>query len=94
MLVSRVYPGPVRRYKSDADKHERNGGEQMDKAKIGERLTKLRGDRSLSEVARALGMSVSSLSRYESGERMPSDVRKTLFAQFYGVTVQELFYAQ
>ena len=66
----------------------------MDKAKIGERLTKLRGDRSLSEVARALGMSVSSLSRYESGERMPSDVRKTLFAQFYGVTVQELFYAQ
>lgn len=64
----------------------------MDKNRIGERLVKLRGDRSISEVARALGMSKSSLSRYESGERVPSDARKAIFARFYGVSIQELFY--
>lgn len=64
----------------------------MDRMKIAERLVKLRGDKSQVDVARALRMSKSALSRYESGDRVPSDARKVDFAEYYGVTVQELFY--
>lgn len=64
----------------------------MDKMKIAERLVKLRGSKSQADVARDLRMSKSALSRYESGERVPSDARKVSFAEYYGMTVQELFY--
>lgn len=64
----------------------------MDRMKIAERLVKLRGNKSQADVARALRMSKSALSRYESGDRVPSDARKVNFAEYYGVTVQELFY--
>ena len=43
----------------------------MNAKDIGERLLKLRGDRSREEVAKAVGVSTSAMSMYENGERIP-----------------------
>jgi transcriptional regulator with XRE-family HTH domain len=57
------------------------------------RLRELRGIRTQREIAEQLGFSVPTLSSYERGDRTPSDKRKQLIADFYGATVQELFFA-
>ena len=59
---------------------------------IGDRLLKLRGDRSREDVAKAVGVSVSAMSMYENGERIPRDRIKMRLADFYNQTVQELFF--
>lgn len=59
---------------------------------IGKRLRKLRGIRPKTKVARQMGISYSALCKFESGERIPSDDMKVLIANYYGVTVQELFF--
>lgn len=59
---------------------------------IGERLLKLRGDKSREDVAQAVGVSVSAMSMYENGERIPRDRIKMRLADFYGQTVQEIFF--
>lgn len=64
----------------------------MQSQKIGNRLTKLRGDKSQSEVARAVGISDSALSMYECGERIPRDSIKVKLAEYYGETVQAIFF--
>ena len=65
----------------------------MEPAAIGKRLEKLRGERSQAEVAEACGISLSAVSMYERGERIPRDEIKIKLARFYGVTVEDLFYA-
>lgn len=60
--------------------------------KIGGRLRRLRGDRTLEEVANATKSSVSALSMYEHGERVPRDPMKQVLANYYRVSVEELFY--
>lgn len=64
----------------------------MQSKKIGNRLTRLRGDKSQSEVARAVGISDSALSMYECGERIPRDSIKVKLAEYYGETVQAIFF--
>lgn len=64
----------------------------VDPVTIGRRLTMLRGKRSRSKAAREIGISVSRLGNYEYGKRVPNDEAKVLLANYYGVTVQELFY--
>ena len=64
----------------------------MQSEKIGNRLTRLRGDKSQSEVARAVGISDSALSMYECGERIPRDSIKVKLAEYYGETVQAIFF--
>lgn len=64
----------------------------MDAKVIGDRLLKLRGDRSREDVAKAVGVSVSAMSMYENGERIPRDRIKMRLADFYNQTVQELFF--
>lgn len=64
----------------------------MQSKKIGNRLIKLRGDKSQSEVARAVGISDSALSMYECGERIPRDSIKVKLAEYYGETVQAIFF--
>ena len=59
----------------------------------GKRLRKLRGDRSAKSVAEALGISESALLMFERGERTPRDDTKCKISDFYGVSVQELFFA-
>lgn len=64
----------------------------MNAKAIGARLLKLRGVRSREEVANAIGVSISAISMYENGERIPRDEIKLKIADFYHESVQELFY--
>ena len=66
----------------------------MDKSVISERLVKLRGTKSQEEVARATGISPSALSMYENGERVPRDEIKIRLAEYYGTSVEEIFFAR
>lgn len=66
----------------------------VDKQEIGRRLRSLRGSRLQTEVANAIGISPSALGMYEIGERIPRDLIKVKLAQYYGVDVGDLFYAQ
>ncbi len=65
----------------------------MDKKKIGERLVKLRGNRSQIEVAKAVNITPSALSMYENGERIPKDEIKKRLAEYYKRSVTTIFYA-
>jgi transcriptional regulator with XRE-family HTH domain len=65
----------------------------MNKLKQGEKMRKLRGGRTTREVAEKLGISESSYVKYERGERNPGDGIKAKIANFYGVTVQYIFFA-
>lgn len=64
----------------------------MDSVKIGERLVKLRGDIPQERVAKDVGISISALSMYEQGNRIPRDEIKIKLATYYNTTVQELFF--
>lgn len=59
---------------------------------IGERLATLRGDTPRECVANAVGVSVSAISMYENGERIPRDAIKIKLAIFFGKSVQEIFF--
>ena len=59
---------------------------------IGERLLKLRGRQKREDVANAVGVSVSAMSMYENGERIPRDGIKIKLANYYNRTVQEIFF--
>lgn len=65
----------------------------MDTEKIGRILKDLRGNRSQSEIAKAVGITAMALSQYENGNRVPRDDIKIRLAKFYGVTVDSIFYA-
>lgn len=60
----------------------------------GEKLRKLRGDKSQATVARDLMISDSALSAYETDERVPRDDVKVRIAEYYGKSVQEIFFSQ
>lgn len=64
--------------------------------KIGARLRKLRTDRgeTLRDVAKQIGISGQALNYYENGQRTPRDSVKIKLAQYYGMTVGELFFAE
>lgn len=59
---------------------------------IGRRLTELRGSKTQKEVAGAVNISVSALSMYESGERIPRDNIKIRLSKYYNKPIVELFY--
>lgn len=59
---------------------------------IGNRLKELRGKRSRDSVATALNISSSALGMYENNLRMPRDDIKKRIAEYYGVTIQQLFF--
>lgn len=59
---------------------------------IGRRLRELRGDKSISIVAHAVGISPSTLGMYEQGLRVPRDRIKVLLADYYKTTVQRIFF--
>ncbi|MEC3621579.1 helix-turn-helix transcriptional regulator [Bacillus subtilis] len=64
----------------------------MDKKLIGQRLLSLRAEKSRSEVARAVKISVSALQMYETGQRIPRDEIKIKLADYYQKTVQQIFF--
>lgn len=59
---------------------------------IAEKLIGLRGKKSREEVAKALGLSISAISMYENGERIPRDSIKIKIANYYNKSVQEIFF--
>jgi putative transcriptional regulator len=67
---------------------------RLNKAKIAEILVTLRGNRSREEVAKALGISVSALQMYENAQRVPKDEIKLKIANYYGVSVESIFFSQ
>ena len=65
----------------------------MDAGKIGKRLVSLRGARRREEVAKAVGVSFSALCMYETGKRIARDEVKVRLADYYGVPVEDIFFA-
>ncbi len=66
----------------------------MNEKAIAKKLVELRGKRSQGEVAKELGISASTLSMYENGERIPRDPIKIRIADFYKTPIQDIFFAQ
>lgn len=64
----------------------------MDAEKIARILVDLRGSKSRAEVAAALNLSVSAVAMYENGDRIPRDETKLKIAEYYGKSVEEIFY--
>jgi putative transcriptional regulator len=64
----------------------------MNYERVAENLINLRNGRSREEVAKAVGISISTLQMYENGQRIPRDNIKIKLANFYGVTVQIDFF--
>lgn len=65
-----------------------------DRAIVGERLRKLRGSRTLGEVASELGVTTMAVSLWERGERTPADDMKVKIAGYYKRTVTSIFFKE
>lgn len=65
----------------------------MNSKEIGERLVELRGNKTQEEVARALNISVSALSMYERGERIPRDNIKIRISSYYKKPIHKIFFS-
>lgn len=61
--------------------------------RIAQRLVEARGDIPRETVAKAVGISISAISMYETGARIPRDEIKIRLADYYHKSVQELFFA-
>lgn len=57
-----------------------------------EKLLKARGNKKRADVASDVGISLSAIAMYEIGARVPRDEIKVKLANYYGVSVQELFF--
>jgi len=64
----------------------------VDALAIGRRLTELRAGKERADVAAKLGISRSALAMYELGQRIPRDDIKKRLADYYGKSVNEIFY--
>ena len=65
----------------------------MNALAIGEKLKELRGDKSQKTVSEDIGVLQSTYCMYETGQRTPSDEVKIKIANYFGKTVQEIFFA-
>lgn len=59
---------------------------------VSNRLREARGSEPRIDVCRAVGISLSALTMYETGRRVPRDEIKVKLAAHYHTTVQELFF--
>lgn len=57
---------------------------------LGERLKQLRGDETLHEVGKALGVNSSVISKYEKGFRVPIPAKMQELANYFDISVSEL----
>ena len=65
----------------------------MDKKAIGLKLKELRREKTLKEVASAVGISTSALGMYETGQRIPTDNIKIKLAKYFNTTVDAIFFS-
>ena len=73
-------------------KMKQQGGEIMNKKKIGDKLIALRGNKTKEQVCFELGISFSALNSYEAGVRVPKDEIKIKIANYYHTTVASIFF--
>lgn len=66
---------------------------KLDRKRIAEKLVELRGEKTQVEVAENVGISLSALAMYETGNRIPRDEIKIRLANYYGTTVESLFFS-
>ena len=59
---------------------------------IGARLRDLRGEKPQKEVADAAGVTAMAVCQYEAGTRVPSDQVKIALAEYFGRTVENIFF--
>lgn len=67
----------------------------MDMIAIAAKLVALRtkkGD-TIAQAAKAMNISTSALGMYETGKRVPRDEVKVALASYYGVSIEDLFFA-
>lgn len=74
------------------EKNKKGGEKDMNKEQIAKTLLLLRQDKSREEVAYAVGISVSALTMYETGKRIPRDEIKLKLAKYYGKDIQSIFF--
>lgn len=67
--------------------------ELLKRQEVGKRMRNLRGEKSLNDVAQALGVTAMAVSNWERGIRTPYDYMKVKIAQYYGVTVESIFFS-
>lgn len=60
---------------------------------IGMKLKALRGSKTQREVAEQVGITKSALAMYEQDKRVPRDEVKVKLANYYGETVQSIFFS-
>lgn len=60
-----------------------------------DRLKQLREEKGISqlELSKQIGVSPSSITMYEQGERVPRDYVKIKIAEFFGETVENIFFS-
>ena len=63
---------------------------------IGERLLNLLTEKNVSreEEALAVGVSSSAVAMYETGRRIPRDTVKLRIAEYFGESIESIFFAQ
>lgn len=59
----------------------------------GQKIRNLRGNRTATECAVAVGITRSSWIKYERDERVPRDDMKKKIAKYLGVSVQDIFFS-
>lgn len=59
---------------------------------IGEKLRDLRGEKSIAIVSKDTGISEKSLYSYENDDRIPSDERKYILANYFKTSIDSLFF--
>lgn len=66
----------------------------MDSKKIGKTLRELRGNKSIKEIAEAVGVGESTICMYESGARVPKDEIKIKLAKYFNESIEKIFFAE
>ena len=61
---------------------------------VAQRLIALRGERTQEEVAKAVGITQTSVNDYEQGNRVPNDAVKLKIAGYFGVCVEKIFFEE
>jgi putative transcriptional regulator len=64
----------------------------MNKREIGKRLRQLRGEIPRETVAKAVGVTTTAIAMYENGNRIPRDPTKIALAQFFGKSIESIFF--
>lgn len=66
----------------------------MNKKAIGQKLKELRGEKTMKEISENIGISISALGMYETGQRVPNDNIKKALAKYFNTTVDAIFFAE